>query len=144
MDDTLLAYFAGFLDGEGHIAIGLNRSPKGKRRWYLRFACHQVNPEPLLMLRKTFGGSIQKTVRSGTYRTIYEWVATSRDAEKAIQALLPFLIVKKEEALLAVEFQALLLDIHGRRPELTSEQEEAREGIYLKMRAIKHRIYEEI
>jgi len=143
MEDIELAYLAGFIDGEGHIAIGVNRSKNGKRRWYLRFACHQVNPEPLFLLRDCFGGSIQRTERTGNQRTIFEWVASSRDAEAAIRAMTPFLRVKREEAKLALEFQSMLMSMSGRRPELTPEQEAAREDVYLRMRALKHLSYDE-
>jgi hypothetical protein len=138
--DEELSYLAGFFDGEGHIAIGTNRSTGGKRRWYLRFACHQVNPLPLKLMKARWGGSIQRTERHGNQRTIYEWVATSRMAEQAIRDLLPYLRIKRAEAELALEFQGILRI--GSRHALTQEEEKARETIYLKMRALKHLRYD--
>jgi hypothetical protein len=144
MDDDkfLVPYLAGFFDGEGHIAIGLNKNPSGKRRWYLRFAAHQVDPRPLHLLKERYGGSIQFTDRRGQQRPIYEWVATSIKAYKALKELRPFLIVKADEARLAMEFQELLFARGTDRSALSEEEEEARNKIYLAMREIKHRSYE--
>jgi hypothetical protein len=144
MDDDkfLVPYLAGFFDGEGHIAIGLNKNPSGKRRWYLRFAAHQVDPRPLYLLKERYGGSIQFTDRRGQQRPIYEWVATSIKAYKALKELRPFLIVKADEARLAMEFQELLFARGTDRSALSEEEEEARNKIYLAMREIKHRSYE--
>jgi len=143
MEDILLVpYLAGFFDGEGHIAIGLNKNPGGKRRWYLRFAAHQVDPRPLRLLQERYGGSIQFTDRRGQQRPIYEWVATSIKAYKALKELSPFLIVKADEARLAMAFQELLFSRGTDRSVLTAEEEDARHRIYLAMREIKKRSYE--
>lgn len=144
MDDKFLVpYLAGFFDGEGHIAIGLNKNPSGKRRWYLRFAAHQVDPRPLQLLKERYGGSIQYTARRGQQRPIYEWVATSIKAYKALKELQPFLIVKADEARLAIAFQELLFARGTDRSVLSEAEQEARNKLYLAMREIKHRVYDE-
>lgn len=141
--DPELAYLAGFIDGEGHIAVGLNKNPGGKRRWYLRFACHQVNPAPLALLQRRFGGSIQKTRRIGNQRAIQEWSTTSMAAYEAIKALRPYLVVKAAEADVAIEFQELLLHRGTRRTVLLPHEEAARQDCYERMRALKHINYDE-
>jgi hypothetical protein len=142
-DEVLVPYLAGFFDGEGHIAIGLNKNPGGKRRWYLRFAVHQVDPRPLRLFRERYGGSIQFTARVGQQRPIYEWVATSIKAYAALKELRPLLIVKADEARLAMEFQEILFARGTDRSTLSAEEEKARHDIYLAMREIKHRSYDE-
>lgn len=147
MDDMQLAYLAGFIDGEGHIAIGLNRSnSNGRRRWYLRFACHQVNPEPLKLLQQRFDGSIQHTARTGTQRGIFEWVTVAAAAAKALRELRPLLIVRAAEADVAIEFQTVLeqrLRTHNPKRALTLEEEAQREELYRKMRDLKRLLYDE-
>lgn len=142
--DTQLAYLAGFVDGEGSIAVGLNKGWKGVRRWYLRFSVHQLDPRPLRLLADLFGGSVRRHgYEARRSRQIFEWVTTSEMAAKAIAALRPYLVVKAEEADVALEFQALLNHNAGRRAPLTVEQEAAREDCYLRLRALKQRTYDE-
>jgi hypothetical protein len=141
-DSTLLPYLAGLIDGEGHIGIGVSKNPKGERRWYLRFACHQVNPAPLLLLKERFGGSIVFTERNGTHRSLHEWLSGSMLAYEAIKALRPWLIVKAAEADLAIEYQEVLLARGTRRSPLSAEEQEKRESLYRRMRDLKHLDYE--
>jgi hypothetical protein len=134
--DERIPYLAGFIDGEGSIAVGISKNPKGERRWYLRFSVHQVNPAPLLILKEIFGGSINQT-KHEEKKTIYEWVAVSMSAYEALVQLRPFLIVKADEADAGIEFQRLLLARGTRRKPLSDEEREARESVYQKLRALK-------
>lgn len=139
-----LAYLAGFIDGEGSIAVGLNRTKKGVRRWYLKISAHQLDPRPLRALQGRFGGSVRRHSDPPRVRAIYEWTATSKQAAHAIEALRPFLIVKADEADVALEFQRIVgANPPGRRPHLTIEQENARHSLYLKLRELKLRSYDE-
>jgi len=137
-----LAYLAGFLDGEGSIAVGLSKGPDGRRRWYLRLTCHQVNPEPLKMLKARFGGTILRTERTGTQRTIYEWVSGNQTAANAIVELKPYLIVKSAEADVALRFQSLMAPRSKRRLGLTGEQEGERQAAYEELRQLKRAEYD--
>lgn len=146
-----LPYLAGFIDGEGSIAIGLNQSPATKkhpkrRRWYLRMSCHQLNPDPLHLLKDQFGGSIRQHGYSKDKlgkRRLFEWVTTAEEAAKAIETLRPYLIVKADEADLAIAFQNTVRNraIPGWRPPLTQEEQDQRQSYYLAMRELKQRKY---
>lgn len=140
MDETLV-YLAGFVDGEGSIRIGTNRSPNGERRWYLILSCHQRNPRPLRLLHDRFGGSVRHQADHQP-RPIFEWAITSDMAGKAIAALRPWLIVKADEADLALQFQSLLHHNAGRRAPLTGDEKVLRERIYRQMRELKLREYQ--
>jgi len=136
MDNMELAYLAGFVDGEGSIAVGVNRR-KGKRVWYLRFSVHQVAPRPLQRLQARFGGSIRRNERTGNQRSIYEWVAANQIAASAITALRPYLDVKAEEADVALEFQALALPREDRWRGLSEEDHASRRVLYERMQELK-------
>lgn len=142
MDDLRVPYLAGFIDGEGSIAVGVNRNPKGERRWYLRLSAHQTNPAPLFILKEVFGGSVHLQRRPDR-KTIYEWVVSSMEAYEAIKALRPYLIVKAEEADAGVEFQELLLARGTRRTALTEDEQAAREAIYRRLRDLKQVAFED-
>lgn len=151
MDDITLAYLAGFVDGEGSIAIGISRqrTSKGgklKRRWYLRFSVHQLDPRPLRMLLGRFGGSLRQHgyKKMPEKRRLYEWVASSDMAYRAIKELRPYLVVKDQEADLAIRFQETLVTRNlPRRAPLSEEEQAMRESLYLGLRALKKRLYDE-
>ena len=134
--DERIPYLAGFLDGEGSIAVGISKNPKGERRWYLRFSAHQTNPAPLFILKEVFGGSIRENKHEDK-KNIYEWVTQSMSAYEALLKLRPYLVVKAEEADVAIEFQRLLLARGTRRTALTAEEQEARETLYRRLRELK-------
>ena len=143
--DEQLAYLAGFLDGEGSIAVGLNRNPNGDRRWYLRISCHQLDPRPLRMLAQRFGGSVRRHgYEARRHRQIYEWAVNSRQAYEALCALRPYLVVKAEEADAGIEFQTLLASRSvSRRVPLSEAEQDARQALYEKLRLLKQRNYDE-
>ena len=152
MNDTTIAYLAGFIDGEGSIAIGINYNPVSKktglraRRWYLRISCHQLNPNPLYLLKESFGGSIRQHGYSKDKigkRKIFEWVATAEDACRAIEAMQPYLIVKADEANVAIAFQQTVRTraVPGYRPPLMQYEQDVRNAYYLTMRELKQRKY---
>jgi hypothetical protein len=101
------AYAAGFFDGEGNICIASNKNG-GARGNYLtynmRVGASQKTPEAILWLRDRWGGSMQK-LKIDTARDHYLWGCFSRDAAKFLTDVLQYLIVKRERAELALEFQ---------------------------------------
>lgn len=95
-----LAYLAGFFDGEGSITIVVRS---------LRVNIAQVNPRPLMMLRNRFGGQIAFVKRSDKnprHRDIHVLNITSYLAAEMLRQLRPYLIVKADQADLAIEYQA--------------------------------------
>ena len=100
-DNEKLAYMAGFIDGEGCIRASGN---------YLNLSMHVSNTvkAPLLFMQEVFGGSVRgygspKKLPSGKMnKRAYLWVICGESAAKALLALLPYLIVKKQEAILGI------------------------------------------
>lgn len=108
-----LAWAAGFIDGDGHITIQ-RRSTKYKDKvyqgHYLRVGACQASMPPLEELRKLFGGSIRPK-NSGRNPDGYNrkpqwiWSLSTEEANAALKELLPFLLHKRQVALLALQFQ---------------------------------------
>src|SRR5580658_4081261 len=111
-----LAYWAGFMDGEGCIRISLCQSKN----------CSRPQAQLVIAATNTHVGVIQKlyevfpTPKSSKMtnylggpkyqinrRPQYKWALTGMSAYKVIKLLYPFLIVKKEQAKLAMEFYEL-------------------------------------
>lgn len=98
-----LEYLAGFFDGEacirgtlqssGFVVVSINISLK--------------NPIPLVKLQEHFGvGTIALYPNMPPYK-YYTFTAYSKNAKVILEGLLPYLVVKREEAGLALEALAL-------------------------------------
>jgi hypothetical protein len=116
LDTVVLAYAAGFIDGEGHIRAQVNKNQNtgpdaSPTRTRLRLSVSQKRIEPLEFLKDEFRvGNIKFCVqydrRLGNKKTrrweIHTWDVNCRQAEQVIRAVLPFLIVKRAEAVEAL------------------------------------------
>jgi len=108
-----LAWAAGFIDGDGFITIQ-NRKTKYKDKvytgTYLRVGACQAHLTPLEKLQDIFGGNIRPK-NSGPnphgYNRKQQWIWTlsTAQAKEALEQMLPYLVHKKEVALLGIAFQ---------------------------------------
>lgn len=133
-----IEYIAGFIDGEGSIAIGKNFvRASGKRIYSLRISVHQVDRRPLDHLVDRYGGSLRLSL-SHKPNPIWEWVVTGTTAALVISEILPYLISKGEQAELGLAFQSRKTG-KGHGP--TSEAElETQRLMYQQMRDLKHQV----
>lgn len=92
----LVAWAAGFLEGEGHINVQLR---KGKS--FIGVSVAQVYRSPLDRMQELFGGKVYGPY--GPYSTnkqaYYQWTAYNDEAVSAIDEMLPYLLRKGEQAL---------------------------------------------
>ena len=137
------SYLAGFMDGEGSFSIVKTFSVQWKRdgskHKYVTYKCmvSVTNTHKGVMdwIAKTFGGKVltgNNENRNPKYKTRYSWFRTSHeDIEKFTLGILPYLIVKRNQALIALEFcktyqadrigTALGPEVNEKRDELRSE-----------------------
>lgn len=101
MDKLDVAWAAGFFDGEGCISI----RKTGGRGYGLLIQVTQVNKDPIQKFANLFGGSICLQESRGSHKPLWRWCQACRRASESIRYMLPFLIVKQEAALLALQFQ---------------------------------------
>lgn len=94
-EPTDLAWAAGFIDGEGTFyARAQQPSTRTSAHRQLSLAVTQVDRRPLDRLVALFGGRID-----GPYNGAYRWSVTSHARVRAaIEALYPYLSVKREQA----------------------------------------------
>lgn len=105
--ETDLAWSAGFVDGEGCIALCKHAQKiKGVeyRCFVLRLSVTNTDLRCLERLKSMFGGSINQANHKGRehHKPCWTWYCTSAKAERALIALLPFLFSKKEQAELGI------------------------------------------
>jgi hypothetical protein len=107
MEVATIKYIAGFFDGEGCISIGRpNTSLKSSgagRYWcyHLSLQCAQLNPFPLALLLKHFGGRV-KTTGQAAGVPIYRWHTSGKSARAFLEQIGPHLIVKRQQAKLGL------------------------------------------
>lgn len=120
MDDS---YLAGIMDGEGSIML-----PHRGRGYHVVTVSISNTYEPLIrLIHEREGGSFYTRSNQSIYsKPLYAWHLRGRATLPLLRRLHPFLIVKREQAGLAIEFLELpsgwgtkmLPDTFARRAEL--------------------------
>jgi hypothetical protein len=126
---TDMAYAAGFFDGEGSINIkNPGKSPKGAGH-SLVVSASQTVPAPLLWIKDRWGGSVRPLRKRSS--PAWEWCAGSKLAFRFLQDILPYLTVKRDQAIIAIEFQSRKKNT-GRRgcPENHKKDKESRDRLH--------------
>jgi len=126
MENTELAYLAGIIDGEGYINIQWVES---SHSFYLQLTITNSNLELIDWIRERIIGCYFHRREAG-YSTntvpVFTLQLNGKKTQSLLKQLLPFLIVKRAKATIALEFPI------GR-----SGSFEKRKECYLKLRAIK-------
>ena len=104
-----IIWAAGFVDGEGYIFIRRQPPTLANRKksmiYCLVLGVNNTSYPALVKLRAIFGGSIVSTTGSIlSKKQLWRWTVERQMALSALMLLSPYLIVKKREALIAVEF----------------------------------------
>jgi len=95
---TDLAYIAGLLDGEGTISIS--------NQFYMAVRIRNTDKEAMHWLKGIFPLARLYTImpRQPTHKTSYSLELSGDNASDLLKHLLPFLRIKKRQALLAIHF----------------------------------------
>ncbi|MDP2158764.1 MAG: hypothetical protein Q8K68_13770 [Nitrospirota bacterium] len=123
-----LAYTAGIVDGEGNIGIYANRVLKTGRKLYrMRVRVSNTNEWLIFWLKSNFAGTAGlNAVEPGhNWKPAWYWTISDRPALEFLEAILPYLHMKKTHAELAIKFQKARPGRTGRRP---TEEQNAIEG----------------
>ena len=98
MNEVEYAWAAGFLDGEG--CFFLTRKGQGCDETTRTAGVHasQMRKTPLEKLSFIFGGEVRIMRINDKGNAIYQWTRTGTTAIPVIEALLPYLIGKRDEA----------------------------------------------
>lgn len=99
-NDEMSVYLAGYVDGEGCIRIWRDRE---HRRFLLRFTIASGDLKPIQAISSMVGGKIS-LINKTNLKTIYRLDLRSSKAVDVIYSLLPFLIIKREQAEFGLEF----------------------------------------
>lgn len=106
-------YTAGILDGEGCISIYISkrwdkRQDKYVFRPVLEISIYQADDRLIKWLHFHYGGKYYEHTMENSSRPGYQWTAPRGKArEDFILEVLPYLLMKKDQALLALEYLRL-------------------------------------
>jgi hypothetical protein len=102
--ETMLAYTAGLIDGEGHVGIS-KRAPRGRNKSTTYTATCDIamcDTQGILAIKKFFDfdhlNLIHARTRSERHRRCYTLCLRNHRAHDVIAAVRPFLLVKREQA----------------------------------------------
>lgn len=131
--ETVHAYAAGLIDGEGCISIGSHRRKTANGvmvDYYLAVIVVTKDEHLTRWLYGNYGGTVNVVTRGGYKRTgVYKrWVVHSTRAQVLLKKILPYLILKKDQARTGIQFQNCKRRNRG-KPDRGREEE-----LYLRMR----------
>jgi hypothetical protein len=111
------ARLAAFIDGEGHIALNANSKKGGKQYAYLRVILTNTDPRLIVWAQRVFGGGVLKAPRKAPLRRCFKWTVSCRHAEAVLRGCLPYFILKRDQAEIALAFQETLRGYHRWNPQ---------------------------
>lgn len=105
-----IAYTAGFIDGEGCITIKKihkDRLKRSKHDCYQLIVCiTNTDIRPLKALKERWGGNLRQLKRyEPHHRLRYFWVLPAKQAMRMLEAIFPYLIVKRAVAEACMKMQ---------------------------------------
>jgi hypothetical protein len=114
LSDIDLAYLAGIIDGEGTISVGYGRSPHSRNPTLTcRLSVGNTSRE-LIGWLETFGGrAYLGRTKMANAKPYWTWVLLGRPAMDLVARIAPYLRIKRAQAALAANVEALLLPRNG-------------------------------
>jgi hypothetical protein len=136
------AYLAGFVDGEGCITIVRSAGQaRCKIGYSIRVDVGQKDGKLMDLLYGLYNGHVCQELKDGKFAH-YRWTVYGKSAYKILHDIEPFLIIKREQARLAMEFfdRSLKRREDSGRYSLTPEVIERNDSDWSKIRKL-HKIY---
>lgn len=135
LDHPTRAYIAGVLDCDGSIFIART----SVRLYQLRVCVYNSRETLTRWFSDTLGGSHNNTKRTGSKRSReFIWSVSNAAAADVISLALPYLVVKRKQALLGLEFASTLGGVSG-GTQLPKPIVELRAKIYQQIRELNKR-----
>ncbi|MEK6883739.1 MAG: LAGLIDADG family homing endonuclease [Nanoarchaeota archaeon] len=105
--NTIKAYVAGLIDGEGTITVHHHGRKIGQKSQYLPFICiGNTNKQCLEFVQKYYYGHITTRKKRQDRKIAYDWnIEGYKRTNRLLNDILPFLQIKKRQAQLLIEYQ---------------------------------------
>ncbi|KVG13446.1 hypothetical protein WJ24_03635 [Burkholderia vietnamiensis] len=100
---TTLAYLAGTIDGDGYVTI-THSTRRGREYFAPQIGMSGTMRAPHDLAASIWGGSVYRYLpANANHRPQFQWQRQSAAAMQVIAAVFPYLLLKQEQALLAME-----------------------------------------
>jgi hypothetical protein len=118
MTDIDIGYFAGFLDGEGTINVLIDSNANVTIQVWLVNTCRA----PLDRALELFGGTLKDyPAKKVNCKPMHKWWIIGRNALPFLEAVQPYLLIKREQVRLALEIVRTLRDKTEARTETPNQ-----------------------
>jgi hypothetical protein len=115
-------YMAGIMDSEGSISLSISRKSSGYEGFNLMLQATNTDRKLIDWIVSNFGGSMCAEIKKNSFAPgskIFRWVMYGAENQEAfLLGLLPYLVIKKEQALVGLDFLRLGRGDNTRRREL--------------------------
>lgn len=108
--ETDYAWAAGIIDGEGH--IGMTRCKPGVNRratigYQIRISVRMTHEPTVKKLRFLFGGTLNRVPSRNPqkHKESYAWYVGDLKTVEVLEKILPYLITKRDQALLVLDYR---------------------------------------
>ena len=136
MTEIELAYLAGFFDGEGSVVLYPERRAK-RGSWKMIIEVRNVDKLSIELFHVAFGGSVKPILSENpNWKDYWAWTCEARLAETALRAMLPYLRLKRERVLVALEYRST---VRQGRPYYTDAERQNQTRLALLLRKLNKR-----
>lgn len=104
--EKVISYLAGFFDGEGCISVMIRKTRKSGS--YVQIKVGGCVIEPMSLFKEVFGGEVFTAKRkTASGKDVHYYRATVNQTRVILEVLLPYLLVKRDQAKKALELFAV-------------------------------------
>ncbi len=136
-DPGLAGYVAGVMDCDGSIWIARKQTKTAGASYTIRASVSNTRPKLVQWFVRHFGGRRYVTERARPSKAEYRWISTNQRAIELVEFCLPYLTIKYEQGLVALEYGSTLTGARGKR--LPECYRATRERLYERMSALNKR-----
>lgn len=115
-DLNFIVWAAGFFDGEGSVFVEISKNKNTRRRVrnLLTASVTQTSTPCLNLFKQCFGGNITPITKSRRQHmnnsVCFVWRVRSKDALVFLETIAPYVVVKKEQVELALQYPLVSAD----------------------------------
>lgn len=107
--ENIIAYAAGYIDGDGCIYLGkTTQKPKMISVYEHSIQITSVKKEVLDIFKSEFGGYVRKKPSKPRHKDAFCWTIKGRESECLAQNITPYLVDKKSQCMMLIHFGSLI------------------------------------
>ena len=137
-----LAYFAGIIDGEGclSLTVGKRRANGLSLTRATQLYVGNTDPRVIQWIQSRFGGSValRPSPHPERHKPLWRWLCSGANIEPVLRAVLPYLIIKREQATLILAYRKTMAMV-GSNAQTTNETQQTQDEMIAQLRVLNKR-----